>query len=449
MDPSKIELHLLEEGVEQIISERNQRHFRHRIIRCSLCNVATEFDELPHQCSTPDCENMFQSGQDILIPDDFFWSDQRLRNAKVLIVGCGAVGNEVVKNLALAGVMNFTLIDFDTVEESNRSRAILFQEASMAKAKETTGEQFKVDVMAAALKQIDAKINVTCIKEGIPDNASLERNRQIELGNKQGEIRRLLSEVKLASLCTEHDLAVIGTDGWAAAAKFNRIAYPFLPQVRGGMNEHGTLSYLALTLPYITYCLECADLNNTFGFAVRPPEDEKQYPKPQGVFDWNRWEQVTGISPQESEESKAKRACFAVAEAAGAQSFAHANSVIGAAMSAQALLILHGYPLIVENEGRWPSRVPKPLINHTLKLSTFMPHKTELRRLYSGSYPDGNMHCGACNFLSYGANIGNMFEAYKTAGFDAIENTPRFNPDAAFWKEKEAPPPPPRTKKEK
>ena len=41
-----------------------------------------------------------------------------------------------------------------------------------------------------------------------------------------------------------------------------------------------------------------------------------------------------------------KKACFKVAEAAGAQSFAHANSVLGSQMAAQALLVLHGYPQI-------------------------------------------------------------------------------------------------------
>ena len=33
-----------------------------------------------------------------------WWDQERLRAAKVLVVGAGAIGNEVLKNLALLGI---------------------------------------------------------------------------------------------------------------------------------------------------------------------------------------------------------------------------------------------------------------------------------------------------------------------------------------------------------
>lgn len=42
-----------------------------------------------------------------------WWDQTKLKNARVLVAGAGALGNEVLKNLALLGVGHITLIDFD------------------------------------------------------------------------------------------------------------------------------------------------------------------------------------------------------------------------------------------------------------------------------------------------------------------------------------------------
>ncbi len=56
-----------------------------------------------------------------------WWRQERLAAAKVLVVGAGALGNEVLKNLALVGVGTIYVIDFDDVEPSNLSRSVLFR----------------------------------------------------------------------------------------------------------------------------------------------------------------------------------------------------------------------------------------------------------------------------------------------------------------------------------
>jgi len=44
------------------------------------------------------------------------WFDlDKIQNTKVLVVGCGAIGNETVKNLILAGFKKITLVDMDRV----------------------------------------------------------------------------------------------------------------------------------------------------------------------------------------------------------------------------------------------------------------------------------------------------------------------------------------------
>jgi adenylyltransferase/sulfurtransferase len=65
-----------------------------------------------------------------------WWDQERLAASRVLVVGAGALGNEVMKNLALLGVGTTYLIDLDRIEASNLSRSVLFrsEDAGMPKA---------------------------------------------------------------------------------------------------------------------------------------------------------------------------------------------------------------------------------------------------------------------------------------------------------------------------
>src|SRR5436853_126669 len=56
-----------------------------------------------------------------------WWDQAKLANAKVLVVGAGALGNEIVKNLALLGVGNLLIADLDKIENSNLSRSVLYR----------------------------------------------------------------------------------------------------------------------------------------------------------------------------------------------------------------------------------------------------------------------------------------------------------------------------------
>jgi molybdopterin/thiamine biosynthesis adenylyltransferase len=56
-----------------------------------------------------------------------WWDQPRLRHARVLVVGAGALGNEIVKNLILVGVGTVIVVDMDTIENSNLSRCVFFR----------------------------------------------------------------------------------------------------------------------------------------------------------------------------------------------------------------------------------------------------------------------------------------------------------------------------------
>ena len=82
-----------------------------------------------------------------------WWDQQRLSEAKVLVVGAGAIGNETLKNLALLGIGNIYIVDFDTVSTSNLSRTVLFR-------KPDRGKQ-KAEVAAIKTKELALAENVS------------------------------------------------------------------------------------------------------------------------------------------------------------------------------------------------------------------------------------------------------------------------------------------------
>ncbi len=64
-----------------------------------------------------------------------WWNQARLHDARVLVIGAGALGNENLKNLALLGVGNIFVADLDLVEESNLSRSVLFRSGDVHQPK--------------------------------------------------------------------------------------------------------------------------------------------------------------------------------------------------------------------------------------------------------------------------------------------------------------------------
>lgn len=82
---------------------------------------------------------------------------ERVSNARVLVAGAGALGNEVIKDLALFGVGHIFVVDFDRIEVSNLTRSVLFRES------DAFGHKYKAEVAAQRAMEINPQIRVTPI----------------------------------------------------------------------------------------------------------------------------------------------------------------------------------------------------------------------------------------------------------------------------------------------
>jgi len=90
-----------------------------------------------------------------------WWDQQRIASAKVMVVGAGALGNEVLKNLALIGIGEVHIVDFDFVQPSNLSRSVLFRAQHAGQSKSSVAAEMASELNPDC-RMISRHADVTC-----------------------------------------------------------------------------------------------------------------------------------------------------------------------------------------------------------------------------------------------------------------------------------------------
>ena len=101
-------------------------------------------------------QKAYEWGEGVYTLLSWFKKD-KVKSARVLVAGAGALGNEVVKNLALFGVGHIFVVDFDQIEISNLTRSVLFRE------EDAYNHSYKADIVAKRAMEINPQIKVTPI----------------------------------------------------------------------------------------------------------------------------------------------------------------------------------------------------------------------------------------------------------------------------------------------
>jgi molybdopterin/thiamine biosynthesis adenylyltransferase len=116
----------------------------------------------------------------------------RIRDARVLVVGCGALGSSLAEMMVRAGVGSLTVADRDYLEESNLQRQSLFDERDLAAGLP------KAAAAEAKLRAINSEVRVAGLVTDVsPDDApELVRGADLVLdGTDNFETRFLINDV--------------------------------------------------------------------------------------------------------------------------------------------------------------------------------------------------------------------------------------------------------------
>ena len=109
----------------------------------------------------------------VIMPDVGEQGQQKLLDAKVLLIGAGGLGSPAALYLAAAGVGTLGIVDFDVVDLSNLQRQILHSESWIGKP--------KVESAIARLHDLNPDVNVVPYWDPITSHNALDIIRDYDL----------------------------------------------------------------------------------------------------------------------------------------------------------------------------------------------------------------------------------------------------------------------------
>jgi len=105
-----------------------------------------------------------------LIP---WWDQERLANATILVVGAGAIGNELIKDLTLLGIGRLLIIDMDKIESTNLTRSVLFRAKDVGR--------YKAEVAAERSMEMNPDIKAKALVANVIDDIGLGVFRRVNV----------------------------------------------------------------------------------------------------------------------------------------------------------------------------------------------------------------------------------------------------------------------------
>lgn len=162
-------------------------------------------------------------------------AQEKLLNARVLIMGAGGLGSGVIMNLAALGVGQIKIIDGDIVEESNFNRQIIHKYKNIGRAKVISAKDWVQEFNP------DIKVELDKIK---------------------------INELNYFNIIQGYDIIVDCFDSYEAKYMLNEIALRHKKVLIHGATQ-GFYGQVTTIIPDKTGCLECV---------IQKPKNLKEIP---------------------------------------------------------------------------------------------------------------------------------------------------------------------------
>ena len=140
-------------------------------------------------------EELLRYSRQILIPSFDIAGQEKLKSARVLVVGAGGLGCPVALYLGAAGVGELTLVDDDTIELANLQRQIGFEDSWLGDA--------KAGRLADRVRAINPEVSVTAVHQRVEAE----------------HLQRLVQEASLVLDCTDNFATRFALNRACVAAK--------------------------------------------------------------------------------------------------------------------------------------------------------------------------------------------------------------------------------------
>lgn len=142
-------------------------------------------------------------GNEIFSRNELYWGEdnQKLLLSKhVAVFGLGGVGGFCAETLVRAGIGELTIIDFDTVSESNINRQLVALHSTVGKS--------KAELFEARLKDINPEIKLNVIDDFYSGDLNLSNVDYVA-----DAIDTMRSKIELLETCIKNDIPVISSMG--------------------------------------------------------------------------------------------------------------------------------------------------------------------------------------------------------------------------------------------
>ena len=102
-------------------------------------------------------KDFLRYNRQVILPEIGDEGQNKLKKAKVLVIGAGGLGCPILQYMATAGVGTIGIVDFDTIEIHNLHRQILYKEDEVGKSKVLTAK--------SVLEKLNPLISVLAFEE--------------------------------------------------------------------------------------------------------------------------------------------------------------------------------------------------------------------------------------------------------------------------------------------